>query len=233
MPFPEFLKVFTLKKKHLTSLLFALALYFIIVSNGGISTLKDGLHEAEFINGYVALGLLLFVLITCILAVDTTCWASSLTYLAVKSFFTSLGRKYRRWMAAYDANQLITRRYKDMIAEFSLEEKAFLELFHPDGVDIKRMNDETLLPHKIYRTNYDLIQKGFIKTDPVAYKKRYGPPVIIETKSFTLEEKAIPALRRLIYGGKSPLGKITLRLDQILAHSNLGGSGAVQSRPIR
>lgn len=233
MTLSDFLKVFTFKNKHLTSLLLAPALFFIIVSNGGILVLKDGLHEAEFTNVHLELGLLLFVVIVCILAVNTTCWASSLAYRAVKSFFTSLGRKYRRWMIAYDADQLITRRYKDMIAEFSLEEKAFLELFHPDGVALKRMNNETLLPHKIHRTNYDLIQKGFIKTDPVAHKKQYGPPVILETENFTLEEKAIPALRRPIYAGKSPLGKITLRLDRILAPSNLGGSGEVQSRLIR
>lgn len=233
MPLPDYLKVATLKNKPLTIFLLASALFFIIVSNGGISALKDELHEAEFTNVQIASGLIIFLVIVCSLAVNTTCCASSLAYRAVKSFFTSLGRKYRRWMIAYDADQLVKRRYKDMIEVFSLEEKAFLELFHPDGLALKRMNNETLLPHKIYRTTYDLIQKGFIKNDPVAHKKRYGPPVNIETESFTLEEKAIPTLRRLIYDGKSPLGKITLRLDRILARSNLGGSGAVQSRPIR
>jgi len=113
MAFSDFLKVFTLKNKHLTSSLLTLALYFIIVRNGGISALKDGPHEAEFTNGYLEFGLLLFVFILCVLVVNTTCWASAFACRVVKSFFTSLEKKYRRWMVAYDADQLITRRYVD------------------------------------------------------------------------------------------------------------------------
>lgn len=55
-----------------------------------------------------------------------------------------------------------------------------------------------------------------------------APPVIIETESFALENEAIPSLRRLFFGNKSPLPEIVLRLDRV-AHSGISGTGASQS----
>jgi hypothetical protein len=170
--------------------------------------------------------LFLALLISYFLTVSGLRWVLLFTLRLIKSIFASLIKRYQVWQTAYAANKLTNRRYMDVIATLSTEEKSFLELFRADSITLQRMASESLLPHKTYVANNYLIMKGLIKTDHV-YKKRYAPSVIIETENFALEKEAIPSLRRLFYGGKSPLTKIVLRMDRIAA-SGMSGSGAHQ-----
>lgn len=170
-----FLRFFELNEKRLIAIVLAIVLYLFIVSNGGLLVLQDSFPGAKFAEYYVEPLLFLFLLISCFLLISGFCRVLSLSCQVIKSVFASLARRYQVWRTAYDASQLTKRRYADVIAALSPEEKTFLELFCADGAALQRMSSETLLPHKIYIAHNYLIKKGLIKTDYV-HKKRYGPP---------------------------------------------------------
>lgn len=224
------LKIFEQNVKRLITFMLAIVLYVFIASYDGILALKASLHGAKYADYYVEPLLFLFLLIGCFLVISGLCQLLSFSCEVIRSVFALLVKRYQMWRTAYDASQLTICRYANVIAALSLDDKAFLELFSADGVSFQRMVGETLLPHKTYVAHHNLIMKGLIKTDHV-YKKRYGPSPIIKTESFALEKDAIPSLRRLFYGGKSPVTEIVLKMDRVAGFVSFGtGAGQCNFR---
>lgn len=207
-------------KRNAASIILALSLFFISGATGVTGLLSQSLHNIDLPQYSLIVALLVFCYACAHLAVAAAIWLFVLATKALALLFAYTGQQASALSIAHKDRQRRKQQLEALIRSLSEQQRAFLELFNADGVALQGTATD-LLPNATYLAHWDLVAKGLLVKETIdgSFVER-----------FALGPGTLPALRALVFGGRTPLSEIKLSLDRVAADINSGGGAHGSSR---
>lgn len=209
-------------KRNAASIILTLTLFFFSGATGVTALISQslGLGNIDLPPYAFVVALFVFYYACASLAVAAAIWlfviatkvlTLAIVYICQRASTLGIAHRYR---------QRRKQQLKVLITSLSEQQRAFLELFHADGVALQGTVID-LLPHATYMAHWDLVAKGLLVKETMdgSFVER-----------FSLGPGTLPTLRALVFGGKTPRSEIELSLHRVAAPINSGGGAQGSSR---